>query len=94
MFYLTEPTQIKAAIDKLATAKILWMDVETADWAKPNPRLSIIQILADPKDTTGERVCILDVLDKPDLIDYCIQKIIINPNIEKVFHNPSYNGIL
>lgn len=91
MFYLTEPTQIKAAIDKLATAKTLWMDTETADWATPNPRLSIIQILADPKDITGERVCILDVLDKPDVIDYCVQQIIINPNIEKVFHNASFD---
>ena len=91
MFYLTDPTQIKAAIDKLATAKILWMDVETADWATPNPRLSIIQILADSKDTTGEQVYILDVLDKLDVIDYCIQKIIINPNIEKVFHNASFD---
>ena len=36
-------------------------------------------------------VYILDVLDKPDLVTYFVDKIMINPQIKKVFHNASYD---
>ena len=35
-------------------------------------------------------VYILDVLDKPDLVTYFVDKIMVNPQIKKVFHNASY----
>ncbi|MDB9411899.1 hypothetical protein [Microcystis aeruginosa] len=53
--------------------------------------MSLIQILANSTDLTGERVTILDVLDQPDLTDYFITKILLVDWIEKVFHNASYD---
>jgi S-DNA-T family DNA segregation ATPase FtsK/SpoIIIE len=93
MPYLTKPTAIKALIDEIAAAKILWLDTETANWNTFQPKLSLIQVLADPTDLTGDRADILDVLDRPDLADYFIAKIMVNPKIEKVFHNSGYDLI-
>jgi S-DNA-T family DNA segregation ATPase FtsK/SpoIIIE len=61
--YLTQAADIRSAIGKLALAKILWLDTETADYNTPKPRVSLIQVLAEPGDLTGDRVYILDVLD-------------------------------
>lgn len=91
MQYLTEPTQIQAQIAKLASAKILWLDTEIADWNTPYPKLSLIQVLANPQDLTGEYAYILDVLHKPDIAAYFINQIMVNPQIEKVFHNASFD---
>ena len=38
-----------------------------------------------------ECVYILDVFDKPDLVTYFVDKIMVNPQIEKLFHNASYH---
>ena len=91
MHYLLEATEIKAQIDRFRSAKILWLDTEVADCRTSNPRLSLIQILANPNDLTGEFAYILDVLDKPDLTVYFINLIMVNPQIEKVFHNSSFD---
>lgn len=91
MFYLTKANDIQAAITKLATAEIIWADTEVADWQTPNPRLSLIQILAEPNDLTGNFAYILDVLDKPELVENFVDLIMANPTIEKVFHNSSYD---
>ncbi|MDF5721569.1 MAG: DNA translocase FtsK [Rhizonema sp. PD37] len=91
MEYLTEPTQIQAQITKLAAAKILWLDTEIADWNTPYPKLSLIQVLAEPTDLTGESAYILDVLRKPDIAAYFINQIMVNPQIEKVFHNAVFD---
>ncbi len=91
MIYLTETTEISSTIAKLTTAKALWLDTEVADWQTNRPRLSLIQVLGDPKDLTGDRVYILDVLDKPDLVAYFINQIMVNPNITKIFHNANYD---
>ncbi len=93
MLYLTEETEIKDLIDEMAETKILWLDTEVADYNTKKPRLSLIQILAYPQDINGSRTFIIDVLDKPILIDYFISKIMFNKNIEKVFHNGSYDLI-
>lgn len=91
MLYLTEIDAIKDAIDHFSHSRILWLDTEVADYDTKNPRLSLIQILADSTDLTGEQVTILDVLDRPDLTDYFITKIMLVASIEKVFHNASYD---
>lgn len=54
-------------------------------------RLSLLQITANPNDLTGESIYLLDLLDKNHLIDYFIQTIMVNENIQKVFHNASYD---
>ncbi len=89
MHYLTDATEIKAQINQFCSSKILWLDTEVADYRTPNPRLSLIQVLANPT-ATGDAY-ILDVLDKPDLAAYFINQIMVNPQIEKVFHNASFD---
>ena len=89
--YLTTDADIRTLINKLALAKILWLDTETADYNTYNSRVSLIQLLAEPRDSTGDRVYILDVLDKPELVTYFISQIMVNQKNEKVFHNASYD---
>ncbi|MEG4441507.1 ribonuclease D [Microcoleus sp. AT9_B5] len=90
MPYLTAANDIKPLIAKFAQAKILWVDTEIADY-KSNPRLSLIQVLADSTDASGDGTFLLDVLDRPELAKDFINKIMVNPNIEKVLHNASYD---
>lgn len=90
MPYLTAANDIKALIAKFAQAKILWVDTEIADY-KSNPRLSLIQVLADSTDATGDATFLLDILDKPELAKDFISQIMVNPDIEKVLHNASYD---
>lgn len=89
--YLTQSADIYSLITQLASCKILWLDTEVADWHTPNPRLSLIQALTEPTDLTGESAYILDVLDKPELVTYFVNQIMVNSNIEKVFHNASFD---
>jgi S-DNA-T family DNA segregation ATPase FtsK/SpoIIIE len=91
MQYLTKATEIRAQIAKFSLAKTLWLDTEIADWSTYYPRLSLIQVLADPTNLTSDSAYILDVLDKPDLAAYFINQIMVNPQIEKVFHNASFD---
>ena len=90
MPYLTAANDIKALIAKFSQAKILWVDTEIADY-KSNPRLSLIQVLADSTDLTGDATFLLDVLDKPELAKDFVSQIMVNPDIEKVLHNASYD---
>ncbi|PHV61563.1 hypothetical protein [Cyanobacterium aponinum] len=89
--YLEDEEIIKQTIDQLSNNSILWLDTETADWDKPTKRISLLQITANPNDLTGESIYLLDLLDKNHLIDYFIQTIMVNENIQKVFHNASYD---
>jgi DNA segregation ATPase FtsK/SpoIIIE, S-DNA-T family len=91
MHYLVDNTKIIAQITHLSSAKILWIDTETADWQSSNPKISLIQVLADATDLTGANAYIFDVLNKPELVTYFVNQIMANPNIEKVFHNASYD---
>ena len=91
MPYLTQTADIQVLINQIASVKTLWLDTEVADWRTPNPRLSLIQVLADPKDLTGEAAYVLDVLDKPSLVAYFVNQIMANPAIEKVFHNANFD---
>ncbi|AFZ11778.1 3'-5' exonuclease [Crinalium epipsammum PCC 9333] len=91
MPYLTEATEIKALIDKFTRSSILWLDTEVADYYTKKPRLSLIQVLDDPEDLTGDKTYIFDVLNQPELGAYFITQIMQNTDIEKVFHNASYD---
>lgn len=91
MPYLTEANETKAIIDDLASAKILWVDTEIADYNTNNARLSLIQVLAEPHDRSGKLSYILDVLDRPELAMYFVDRIMANPEIEKVFHNAVFD---
>ncbi|NCO76541.1 MAG: hypothetical protein GW795_04620 [Cyanobacteria bacterium] len=89
--YLEDEKIIKQTIDQFSKYSTLWLDTETADWDKPTKRLSLLQITANPNDLTGESVYLLDLLDKNHLIEYFIQTIMVNENIQKVFHNAPYD---
>lgn len=100
MPYFTNINDIKAQIAEYATAKVLWIDTEVADYKTDSPRLSLIQVLDNSYDVMGDskalqqfgdRVSIFDVLDQSSLIAEFIEKIMVNPKIEKVFHKASYD---
>lgn len=90
MPYLTVANDIKALIAKFSQSRILWIDTEIADYLS-NPKLSLIQVLADPRDLTGDATFLLDILNQPEVTKKFIDQIMVNPNIEKVMHNASYD---
>ncbi len=91
MPYLVQATDIQAAIHQLSTYPILWLDIETAEWWTPYPKLSLIQILTNFHDLKGDSVYLLDVLDQPKLVQLFVDRIMGNSSIEKVIHNASYD---
>ncbi len=91
MPYLKSADEIRSLVAKYTKVKTLWLDTEVADYDTHNPRLSLIQVLDDCNDLTGESVYILDVLDRHEVVDEFIDQIMINPSIEKVFHNANYD---
>ena len=91
MPYLTVAREIRSLITEYTTAKTLWIDTEVADYKTRNPRLSLIQVLANPEDMTGNSVYLLDVLDKSDVIADFVERSMVNDAIEKVFHNAGYD---
>ena len=91
MHYLTEASEIYKQISQLSLSKTLWIDTEIADWYTDKPKLALIQVLANYTDLTGESAYIFDVLDKPDLAVYFINQIMVNSQIEKVFHNAGFD---
>ncbi|BAY62343.1 3'-5' exonuclease [Calothrix brevissima NIES-22] len=91
MPYLTDARKIQAKIAEYSQAQTLWIDTEVADYKSRNPRLSLIQVLDNPEDMSGSDICLLDVLEQPDIIEEFITQIMLNQEIEKVFHNASYD---
>lgn len=91
MLYLQNADEIIAILAKYVEAKILWIDTEVADFLTRSPRLSLIQILDNSSDKTGQNVTILDVIEQPEIIDIFIKQIMFNPAIEKVFHHANYD---
>lgn len=91
MYYLNESSEIIGFIEELLDAEILWIDTEVADYKTKNPRLSLIQVLANPSDLTGSRTCMLDVLEQPELVKFFIEQVMKDSAIEKVFHNAPYD---
>jgi S-DNA-T family DNA segregation ATPase FtsK/SpoIIIE len=90
MHYLTKDKEIQEAIYQFTAYPTLWLDTEV-DYLSRTKRLSLIQVLFNLEDQTGESAYILDVLDKPKLINEFVELIIINPDIEKVFHNATFD---
>ncbi len=91
MPYYTEEEDIRDLIADYAQMPTLWIDTEVADYQTKKPRLSLIQLLHSPKDVTGDRVSILDLLDRSEVVEIFIDSIMLNPKIEKIFHNASYD---
>lgn len=93
MPYLKSRKEIRSVIANYIknNTKTLWLDTEVADYDTRNPRLSLIQVLDDGTDLTGESVYILDVLEQPEVVSEFIDEIMINSSIEKVFHNAKYD---
>lgn len=91
MPYLTEIQDIQAAIARYSQANILWLDTEVADYKTNKPRLSLIQVSDVSNILKEEDVLVLDVLDKPEIIDDFIINIMTNSSIEKIFHNAKYD---
>ncbi len=91
MPYLKSADEISSLVAQYTGVKTLWLDTEVADYDTRNPRLSLIQVLDDCTDLTGESVYILDVLEQPEVVAEFIEKIMINSSIEKVFHNAKYD---
>lgn len=91
MPYLTSVGEIRSLVAEYTNSPTLWIDTEVADYKSKNPRLSLIQVLDDAKDMSGDRVYLLDVLNQPDIVADFISQIMLNPSIEKVFHNASYD---
>ena len=89
--YLESAEDIRSLITHIAAFETLWLDTEIADWNTSNPRLSLIQVLADHQDSTGESTYILDVLDKPEVASEFIDRIMTDAGIEKVFHNAVFD---
>ncbi len=91
MPYITSAKEMSYVVTEYTKATTLWIDTEVADYRSRQPRLSLIQILDDPTDLSGDRIYLLDVLDKPGIVTDFIDKIIVDPAIEKIFHNASYD---
>jgi len=91
MPYLTSTSEIYFLVAEYTKSKTLWLDTEVADYKGRQAKLSLIQILDDPLDMSGDRVYLLDVLEQPEVIAEFIESIMLNSKIEKVFHNASYD---
>ena len=91
MPYFTDISEIHSTIDLCAQASTLWIDTEVSEYKSKNPQLSLIQILDEASDMTGDRIYILDVLKQPDVVAAFVDEIMVNPAIEKVFHNAKYD---
>ncbi len=91
MQYFVDPDYIISLIERYTKAEVLWIDTEVADFKSRNPKLSLIQVLNNPPDKSKENVEILDVLAYPEIIDIFIEKVMLSPLIEKVFHNAKYD---
>lgn len=91
MPYLTSASEIRSLVAEYTKVSILWIDTEVADYKSRNSRLSLIQVLDNPIDLSGDRIFLLDVLNQPDVVDEFINQIMVNPAIEKVFHNATFD---
>lgn len=92
MPYLTKVDDILEAIARFRQARTLWIDTEVADYqSKDKARVSLIQVLDDFTDLSGNQVVVMDVLENPKLVNEFIEQIMINPSIEKVIHYAQYD---
>lgn len=88
---IEDPEAIEVAIERLAKSCRLWLDTEVADWKFGAARVSLIQAMPAECDQNPANIVVLDVLHYPDLIQMFERKIMAVHEIEKVFHNASYD---
>jgi ribonuclease D len=88
MSYLDCPRLIRDRIAQYRQSRRLWLDTEVADCFTASPRLSLIQVATVPEP---EDAVVLDVLDRPELVEEFIEAIMADRAIEKVFHNASFD---
>jgi ribonuclease D len=91
MPYIRDPEEMRAAIAQLTTAQQLWIDTEVADFNTKRPRLALLQILSDQMPLETSAVMVFDLLDSPEVTEFFIAQIMVNPAIAKVAHNMSYD---
>lgn len=91
MTLLKSPVEIIATISRLKKSQVLWIDTEIADFNTKKPKLSLIQVSNDPDDMSGEHIYLLDILENETLASTFIEEIMLDAQIEKVFHNASYD---
>lgn len=97
--YCDKEETIFQQIKLLSKYHRLWIDTEIANWEIPSKaRLSLIQILPETEKSKSQKakelvkdVIILDVIDKDITIETFIKEIMFNNNIEKIFHNKSFD---
>lgn len=90
MRYFENSNYIISLIEQYKRSPVLWLDTEVADFTTRNPKLSLIQVL-DTGEQPEANVVILDVLHQPEVVDTFIEQIMLDPAIEKVFHNAKYD---
>jgi S-DNA-T family DNA segregation ATPase FtsK/SpoIIIE len=83
---LNSAREIAREIEVLAGCERLWIDTETC-----NNNLSLIQVLAGNAAPAASDAIVLDVLDQPETIRLFIDRIMVRPSIEKVFHNAGFD---
>ncbi|PSF35423.1 ribonuclease D [Aphanothece hegewaldii CCALA 016] len=92
MPYLTDLDDIREAIARYSQVKTLWLDIEVANYqSKDKAKVSLIQVLDDSTDLSGDQVTVLDVLQQPKLVDEFVEQIMIKPDLEKVIHYATYD---
>jgi S-DNA-T family DNA segregation ATPase FtsK/SpoIIIE len=77
---IAEPEKFRAAIDEWRQQSQLWIDTEVADWATPNPRLSLLQV----RTASGPNV-VVDVLEgamRQILHEEFIPQVMANDHVE------------
>src|SRR5262249_20421569 len=85
---IAEPEKFRAAIAEWRQQPQLWIDTEVADWATPNPRLSLLQVRA----ASGPNV-VVDVLEgamRQMLDEEFIPQVMANDKVQKWAHYARY----
>jgi ribonuclease D len=75
MLYLTATGEIPSLNAKYTTSKNLWIYTEVADYKSRNPRLSLIQILDNRQEITGDSIYIFAVLEHPNMTVDFIERV-------------------
>jgi ribonuclease D len=75
MLYLTATGEIPSLNAKYTTSQNLWIYTEVADYKSWNPRLSLIQILDNRQEITGDSIYIFAVLEHPNMTVDFIERV-------------------
>lgn len=84
---IKQPREVAREIERLTECGRLWIDTETCRTGG----LSLVQVLADTATENASDALVFDVLDQPALISLVVNRVMLDPSIEKVFHNASFD---